>query len=115
MTKISIGIDKGSERKLKAMLRKRRKVLTGRSKRREAFKKGANEVKILAKKYAPVESGDLRDSIKVVERGDSTNVETPLDYATKIEYTVKPYMRQAAREGFPRAKKRIESTYKNAR
>lgn len=103
------------DRKVRTMLKRRRKILTSRSLKKQALRAGAKTVEALAKKYVPVDTGALRDSIGVKDTNDAVFIEATEPYATKIEYKERPFMRPAAREGFPLAEKRIAEKYKNAR
>jgi HK97 gp10 family phage protein len=82
---------------------------------REAMRAGGELVRSDARRRAPVQEGDLRDSIQIRDLQRGVEVYSPLIYAPVIEYgwpghniEPQPFMRAALYENFDQVQQRIE-------
>jgi hypothetical protein len=62
----------------------------------DSLEKGAHPVEETAERLVPVDTGALRNDIQIGEDREGVAIFNTLDYAARIEFTVKSYLRAAA-------------------
>lgn len=92
---IKVNIDQSKLMALERRALKKQKQLTSQRAVNKSLKKGANIGRDIAKSMVSVKSGELRDSIEVIEAGDTVQIIADKPYATVSEYKDRAYMRPA--------------------
>ncbi len=87
------------DRELNRVLKKKERDLTSKALKQRAGKEGLEVMEKIAKSNVAVDTGALRDSIRIEETNDGADLITDSPYAASEEYLGRAYMRPAAQQG----------------
>lgn len=88
-----------NDRKLRSQLDRLNRRMTDRQLQSDRLLKGAKPIEDHIKRNTPVLTGALRDDTRSEKEGGGAVVYNTKEYAPKIEFTTKPFMREGFMAG----------------
>lgn len=95
---IKFSIDKQSEQRLKRILSEKERKFSQRAYLQDVGAESLKPLERIAKDLVEVDTGELRDSIRIEKEDNGAVLFTDAPHAASVEYLDRPYMRPAAQK-----------------